>query len=120
MWLGRRRRRRRWRRRVTDKNCTTVLLLGFRAKMPEDDERVLDGAGVLGEEEATTDGGGRWGTISGATVGGGRGGGDSCARCFRTAAVSQSVGQSGIQKLGHEFVYFTYGTFVRTLEWEQT
>jgi hypothetical protein len=35
----------------------TVLLLGFRAKMPEDDERVLDGAGVLGEEEATTDGG---------------------------------------------------------------
>jgi hypothetical protein len=36
----------------------TVLLLGFRAKMPEDDERVLDGAGVLGEEEATTDGGG--------------------------------------------------------------
>ncbi len=44
---------------MTDKNCTTVLLLGFRAKMPEDDERVLDGAGVLGEEEATTDGGGR-------------------------------------------------------------
>jgi hypothetical protein len=36
----------------------TVLLLGFRAKMPKDEERVLDGAGVLGEEEATPDGGG--------------------------------------------------------------
>ncbi len=63
---------------MTDKNRTTVLLLGFRAKMPEDDERVLDGAGV---GEAI----GRVGCCCAAGVSTTGVGGDSCAR-FGTAA----------------------------------